>query len=53
MGAGKILVGDLVYVLCLTVIPFAVVVISVGRNRIWERIGWGVQIVLLAASIVR
>jgi len=53
MGGGKVFVGSLVYVLCLTVIPFLLVVLSVGRSRIWERVGWGVQILLLAASIVR
>ena len=53
MGGGKVFMGDLAYILCLTVIPFLIVVLSVGRSRIWERIGWGVQILPLAAAIVR
>jgi len=50
---GRILFGEFIYILCLSIIPFLVVAISVGRSVIWERIGWGAQIVLLVAAIVR
>jgi hypothetical protein len=44
--------GVFIYILCLSIVPFLVVVISVGRSVIGECIGWAIQIVLLIAMIL-
>jgi len=46
-GGGRVLIGSLIYILCLSIGPFLVVVISMGRSLRCEGIGWCLQIVLI------
>ena len=51
IGHDGVIIGAFIYILCLSIVPFIVIFISVGRSVIWERIGWGLQIVIFMMII--
>ena len=42
----------LIYMLCISVVPFLLVCIFAGRSKIGEGIGWGVQVILFAPIFI-
>ncbi|MFA6217831.1 MAG: hypothetical protein WDL87_09310 [Candidatus Omnitrophota bacterium] len=40
--------ATLIYIFCISVIPFLLVCIFAGRNKILEIVGWGVQFIVLS-----
>ena len=48
-GNGKVHSAGLIYIICLSIIPFLLIFIFAGRNKILEGIGWVSQLILLFA----